>query len=105
MPNLHNAPATGVQDTAATIVGLRVKMPPCRACACITATVAERNVIVCDCCARKRDRLDRETQRFLRDLVAIFGRPTAPIEIRPQTSPQPTGAGVETSSSIAPNKG
>jgi hypothetical protein len=103
MPNLHNAPVADVQDTSATITGLCIRMLPCRACGCVSATIGNRNVIVCDCCQRKRGRLDGVARRFLRDLVAMFGRPTAPIEIR-QTSPQPSGAGVETSSS-APNKG
>jgi hypothetical protein len=65
------------------IVGLRVRLRPCRACACISATIVEGNVMACDSCRRKRGRLDGEVLRFLRDLVTHFGRPTAPIEIRP----------------------
>ena len=64
------------------IIGLRVRMLPCRACACMSATIIKGLVMACDSCGRKRGRIDGEVQRFLRDLVTIFGRPTSPIEIR-----------------------
>jgi hypothetical protein len=72
--------------------GLRVKLRPCRNCGCISATIVKDEAITCDSCSRTRGRLDSETQRFLRDFIAIFGRPTSPIEIK-QTSPRPSGAG------------
>jgi hypothetical protein len=87
-----------------TLIDLRVKMLPCRACGCITGRIAARQAVVCESCARKRLRLDRETVRFLTDFIEVFGRPTSPIEIRKsETSLQPSGAGAETDS-IAPNR-
>jgi hypothetical protein len=91
--SLDTAPDTGAQ-------GLRVKLHPCRRCQCVTGHIAEDNAVVCDCYGTARLRLDHETQRFLYDFIAIFGRPTSPIEIR-KTSLLPTGAGAETPS-IAP---
>jgi len=87
--------------TGEPLLGLRVRLRPCPACALIIATVVNGNAMTCDSCGRRRGRLDSETQRFLRDFIAIFGRPTAPIQIRPpqavttETSPQPSGAGAD----------
>jgi len=99
MQSENTAPEIGAQDDNAPLVGLRVKMRPCAACGCIIAHINSK-AMTCDSCGRKRGRLDSETQRFLRDFIAIFGRPTAPIEIRPpqavtETSPQPSGAGAD----------
>jgi hypothetical protein len=96
MPSLDIAPDTGAQG----LTGLRVKLRPCRRCQCLTGSIAEDNTVACDSCGGTRHRLDHETQRFLCDFVAIFGRPTSPIEIR-KTSLLPSGAVAETSS-IAP---
>jgi hypothetical protein len=84
------------------MIGLRVKFQPCRKCQCVIGHIAEDNAVVCDCCGTARLRLDHETQRFLSDFIAIFGRPIAPIEIR-KTSLLPSGAVAETTS-IAPTK-
>jgi hypothetical protein len=83
--------------TEGALVDLRVRLLPCRACGCVSATIAQRNVIRCDCCQRKRGRVGPDTQRFLNDFIALFGRPTAPIEIRQstETSPQLSGAAAE----------
>jgi hypothetical protein len=97
VPSLNNAPDTGAQDNTA-LIGLRVKLRPCGRCQCISAHIGDGALLTCDSCTRTRGRLDHETRRFLIDFIAIFGRPTAPIEIRDsQTSLQPTGAGAETS--------
>ena|SRR5262249_33257328 len=80
-------------------IGMRVKLRPCRSCGCISAHIVKGEGITplaCDSCGIERGHLDHETQRFLRDFIAIFGRPTSPIEIK-QTSLQPSGAGAETS--------
>ena len=83
----------------APIIGLRVKLRPCHACGCISAHITKGEGITCDSCGGERGRLSHETQRFLGDFTAIFGRPTSPIEIRQsnftKTSPQPTGAGAD----------
>jgi len=80
---------------------LRVKLRPCRNCGCISAHITKGEGITCDSCGGERGRLDADTQRFLRDFIAIFGRPTSPIEIKQsnytETSLQPSGAGAETS--------
>jgi hypothetical protein len=89
-------------DEFGVVIGLRVKLRPCRKCGCICAHITKDEGITCDSCGGERGRLSRETRRFLGDFIAIFGRPTSPIEIK-QTSPQPSGAGVETSS-LAPNR-
>jgi hypothetical protein len=97
---INNAPVSGAQDHNAPLVGLRVKLRPCPACGCIIRHINSK-AMTCDSCGRKRGRLDADTQRFLRDFIAIFGRPTAHIEIRPpqavstETSPQPSGAGAD----------
>ena len=96
MHPVNKAPVSGAQDHNAPLAGLRVRLRPCVACGLVIATVVNGNVMTCDSCGRKRGRLDADTQRFLRDFIAVFGRPTAPIEIR-TTSPQPSGAGAETS--------
>jgi hypothetical protein len=102
MQFVNNAPVSGAQDHNAPLVGLRVRLRPCAGvCGCVIATVVTGAAVACASCGRRRARLDSETQRFLRDFVAIFGRPTAPIEIRPpqavstETSPQPSGAGAD----------
>jgi hypothetical protein len=99
---VNNAPDIGVQDDNAPLVGLRVKTRPCAgACGCVIAHITPGAAVACASCGRRRARLDAETQRFLRDFVAIFGRPASPIEIRPpqavstETSPQPSGAGAD----------
>jgi hypothetical protein len=100
MHPVNTAPEIGAQDHNAPLVGLRVKLRPCPACGCIIAHINSK-AMTCDSCGRKRGRLDADTQRFLRDFIGIFGRPTAPIEIR-ATSSLPSGAGVETSPLTAP---
>jgi hypothetical protein len=89
-------------DEFSAVIGLRVKLRPCRKCGCISAHIAKDEGITCDSCGGERGRLSRETQRFLGDSIAIFGRPTSPIEIKQsnytETSLQPPGAGAETSS-------
>ena len=99
MRSVNSAPDTGAQNHTAPLIGLRVKLRPCPACGCIIAHI-NTHAMTCDSCGRKRGRLDHDTQRFLRDFIAVFGRPTAPIEIRPpqggtETSPQPSDAGAD----------
>jgi hypothetical protein len=77
------------------LTGLRVRLQPCRKCQCVTAHISEDVLLVCECCGANRGDLDLETQKFLRDFVAIFGPPTALIEIR-EPSLLPSGAGAET---------
>jgi hypothetical protein len=85
-----------------SLTGLRVRLRPCRKCQCVTARISEDVLLVCECCGANRGDLDLETQKFLRDFIAIFGRPTAFIEI-PESSLLPSGAGAETES-IAPTE-
>jgi hypothetical protein len=87
--NPDNAPNTEAQD----LTGLRVRLRPCRACGCISAAIIKNNAIACESCGRKRGKVDDDVQRFLRDLIAHFGRPTAPIEIRPPSSPAAPAGG------------
>jgi hypothetical protein len=98
VPSLDIAPDTGAQDTR---IGLRVKLRPCRRCQCVTGRITQDYTVACDSCGGNRLRLDHETLRFLRDFIAIFGRPIAPIEIRTKPSLPPPGAGAATASNSA----
>ena len=64
------------------IVGLRIKLDPCR-CHCDTARVVKGEWLmvpfVCEGCGMERGRLSYATVTFVRRAIEIWGRPTSPI--------------------------
>jgi len=90
------------------IVGLRIKLSPCR-CRCDIARVVRGEWLnvpfACEGCGIERGRLNYATITFIRRAVELWGRPTSPIELKHgnyiETAPQPSGAGAE-ARSIAP---
>jgi hypothetical protein len=83
------------------VMGLRAKLSPCPACGCITARVVQavlvKRTLRCERCNLLRGELTYAAQRFIRDFIKFFGRPTSPIEIR-EPLLRPPGAGAATSS-------
>jgi hypothetical protein len=83
------------------IIGLRVKLQsPCR-CRCDTARIVRgewlMSPLACEGCG-----MSYATITFIRRAIELWGRPTSPIKLNHgnyiETSPQPSGAGAETSS-------
>jgi hypothetical protein len=87
------------------MVGLRIKLRPCR-CGCDAARIIKGQWLnvpfCCEGCGMERGRLSYATITFIRRTIELWGRPTSPIELRSgnyiATSSQPSGAGAETSS-------
>jgi hypothetical protein len=83
------------------VMGLRAKLSPCPACGCVTARFVQAALVKrplrCERCNLPRGELTYGTQRFIRDFIKFFGRPTSPIEIREQLL-RPPGASAATSS-------
>jgi hypothetical protein len=84
------------------IVGLRIKLQPCR-CGCGTVRVVKGEwlmvPVACEGCGMERGRLSYATITFIYRAIELWGRPTSPIELKREnyiaTSPQPSGAGAE----------
>jgi hypothetical protein len=84
------------------IVGLQIKLRPCR-CRCDTARIVRGEWLMvpfaCEGCGIERGRLSYAAVTFVRRTIELWGRPTSPIELRPgnyiETSLQPSGADAE----------
>jgi hypothetical protein len=84
------------------IVGLWIKLQPCR-CGCGTARIVRGEWLMvpfcCDGCGAERGRLSYATITFLHKAIEIWGRPTSPIELKRRNyilSSSPSGAGETT---------
>jgi hypothetical protein len=67
------------------IIGLRIKLRPCR-CGCDIARVVKGEWLnvpfACEGCGMERGRLSYATITFIRRTAELWGRPTSPIELR-----------------------
>jgi hypothetical protein len=87
------------------IIGLRIKLNPCR-CRCDIARVVKGQWLMvpfaCEGCGVERGRLSYATITFIHKTIELWGRPTGPINLKHAnyiaTSSQPSGAGAETQS-------
>jgi hypothetical protein len=92
------------------IVGLRIKLQPCR-CGCDIARVVKGKWLMvpfcCDGCGAERGRLSYATIVFLHKTIELWGQPPGPIELKRgnyiETSSQLSGAGAE-AQSTAPTR-